>query len=152
MGNNQKTKDIMKTICATILLAGSVLGQNVAGPQYQYKDQRTEQWSEPDIVSSGEWVTVGDSSDPFGAAQQPPARNPFGLDIKPILRYGLGAVILMLIVSTAISVGQKFWPLISKLIPATEMDSARSLEQMSSLAQYAFGAFEKYQALNEEKN
>jgi len=150
----------MKTICATILLAGSVLGQNVAGPQYQYQDQRTEQWSEPDIVSSGEWVTVGDSSDPFGAAQQPPARNPFGLDIqaglgldtKPILRYGLGAVILMLIVSTAISVGQKFWPLISKLIPATEMDSARSLEQMSSLAQYAFEAFEKYQALNEEKN
>ena len=75
----------------------------------------------------------------------------FGLDTAPILRWGLGAIIIMLIVSTAISLGKKFLPLISKLIPEEELDTARSLEQMTSLAQYAYEAFEKYQALNSKE-
>ena len=56
----------------------------------------------------------------------------------------------MLIVSTAISVGTKVWPRISDMINVAE--EARSMEHMSSLAQYAFEAFEKYQALNDEEN
>ena len=138
------------------------VSQQFAQPQYSYVDQRSEQWDSPDIVSAGQWVTVGDNSDPWGPAQQAsPARNPFGVDInagfgldtKPILKWGLGAVLLMLIVSTALSVGKKVWPMISKMIPAAgAMGGARSLEEMSSLAQTAFEAFEKYQALNEKEN
>jgi len=58
----------------------------------------------------------------------------------------------MLIVSTALSIGKKFWPVLSRFIPEEELDAGRSLEQMSSLAQYAFEAFEKYQALNDKKD
>ena len=58
----------------------------------------------------------------------------------------------MLIVSTAISIGQKVWPNIKDIINSNA--EGRSLDDMSmtSLAQYAFEAFEKYQALNEERN
>ena len=61
-------------------------------------------------------------------------------------------IIIMLIVSTAISVGQKLWPSIKDLINSNA--EGRSLDDvsMTSLAQYAFEAFEKYQALNEERN
>ena len=75
-----------------------------------------------------------------------------GLDSNSLLRWGLGAIIIMLIVSTAISIGQKVWPNIKDIINSNA--EGRSLDDMSmtSLAQYAFEAFEKYQALNEERN
>ena len=46
----------------------------------------------------------------------------------------------MLIVSTVLSLSKKVWPRISELMVTEE---GRSLEQMSSLAQYAFDAFKK---------
>ena len=72
-----------------------------------------------------------------------------GVDTLPIIKWGVGAVIIMLVVSTVLSLGKKIWPRISELMVTEE---GRSLEQMSSLAQYAFEAIEKYQALNEKKN
>ena len=54
----------------------------------------------------------------------------------------------MLIVSTVISLGQKILPTILDNLPPRE-DGGRSLEDLSSLAQHAFDAFEKYQRLNE---
>ena len=72
-----------------------------------------------------------------------------GLSGTPVLRWGLGAIIIMLIVSTTISLGQKLWPKAQELIDNAQGEG-RSLD-MSSLAQYAYEAFEKYQALNEEE-
>ena len=53
----------------------------------------------------------------------------------------------MLIISTAFSLGQKLYPNIAELVASNA--EGRSLEEMSSLAQYAFEAFEKYQTLND---
>ena len=80
------------------------------------------------------------------------AQAGLGFEANSALRFGLGAIIIMLIVSTAISVGQKLWPSIKDLIDSNA--EGRSLDDvsMTSLAQYAFEAFEKYQALNEERN
>ena len=63
------------------------------------------------------------------------------------MRFGLGAIIIMLIVSTALSIGIKLYPNIVEFV--TTNAEGRSLDEMSSLAQYAFEAFEKYQSLNE---
>ena len=52
-----------------------------------------------------------------------------------------------MIVSTALSIGHKLWPSIAEFM-ATNAEG-RSLDEMSSLAQYAFEAFEKYQTLND---
>ena len=70
-----------------------------------------------------------------------------GLGATPFLRWGLGAVILMLIVSTVFSLGKKLLPTILDNLPREA--GGRSLEDLSSLAQHAFDAFEKYQLLNE---
>jgi len=148
----------MRTCWAVVLLLAPIFGQTVNQPNYEYQDQ---QWGEGEVVEKGPWVVVGDTNNPWGAQQPPPQRNnPFGIginaglgfDTRPLLTYGLGAVILMLIVSTALSIGKKFWPVLSRFIPEEELDAGRSLEQMSSLAQYAFEAFEKYQALNDKKD
>ena len=71
---------------------------------------------------------------------------------RSILTWGLGAVILMLIISNGLSISKKILPVLSRFIPEEDLDAGRSLEQVSSLAQHAFEAFEKYQALNEKKN
>ena len=70
-----------------------------------------------------------------------------GFDASSALRFGLGAIIIMLIISTAFSLGQKLYPNIAELVASNA--EGRSLEEMSSLAQYAFEAFEKYQTLND---
>ena len=66
-----------------------------------------------------------------------------------MLRWGLGAVVIMLIVSTVVSIAQKVWPKVKELGMMAEQ--ARSLDQVTSLAQTAWEAFEKYQALNDER-
>ena len=63
------------------------------------------------------------------------------------MRFGLGAIIIMLIVSTALSIGIKLYPNIVEFVNTNAQ--GRSLDEMSSLAQYAFEAFEKYSTLNE---
>ena len=63
------------------------------------------------------------------------------------MRFGLGAIIIMLIVSTALSIGLKLYPNIMEIVASSA--EGRSLDEMSSLAQYAFEAFEKYSTLNE---
>ena len=70
-----------------------------------------------------------------------------GFEANSALRFGLGAIIIMLIVSTALSIGHKLYPSIAEFM-ATNAEG-RSLDEMSSLAQYAFEAFEKYQTLND---
>ena len=55
----------------------------------------------------------------------------------------------MLIVSTALSIGLKLYPNIMEIVASSA--EGRSLDEMSSLAQYAFEAFEKYQSLNDCK-
>ena len=70
-----------------------------------------------------------------------------GLEATPFLRWGLGAVILMLIATTVFSLGQKLLPTILDNLPREA--GGRSIEDLSSLAQHAFDAFEKYQLLNE---
>ena len=73
-----------------------------------------------------------------------------GLGATPFLRWGLGAVILMLIASTVFSLGHKLLPAILDNLPREAGGrSLESLEDLSSLAQHAFDAFEKYQLLNE---
>jgi len=170
----------MKTFCAAVVMAASAFAENIA-PQVnqqfvqQHQEQQyntgADQRQDGNVVSAGEWINVGDNQwanapqnewanvpDQWGYAQPSPARNPWefgfngglGIDTQPIIKWGLGAVLIMLIVSTAISVGTKVWPRISDMINVAE--EARSLEQVSSLAQYAFQAFEKYQALNDEDN
>ena len=66
-------------------------------------------------------------------------------DVLPLVKWGLGAVILMLIVSTILSLGKKLWPRMADL-PVIE--EARSLGEMSTLAKFAFEAFDKFQELN----
>ena len=70
-----------------------------------------------------------------------------GFEANSALRFGLGAIIIMLIVSTILSIGQKLYPSIAEFMATNAQ--GRSLEEVSSLAQYAFEAFEKYQSLNE---
>jgi len=154
----------MKIFCAAVLMAASAFAENIAPqypeniaprvsqqfvqyqhqqPQYHYAEQRQ------DVINAGPWRVVPQN-------QPPPPVNPigfragFGLDAYPALKWGLAAVLIMLIVSTVLSVGKKIWPKISDMINVAE--EARSMEHMSSLAQYAFEAFEKYQALNDEDN
>ena len=54
-------------------------------------------------------------------------------------------MIIMLVVSVLLSISSKFFPDIARL---TVTEEARSLEEMSSLAKFAFEAFEKFQAMN----
>ena len=63
------------------------------------------------------------------------------------MRFGLGAIIIMLIVSTALSIGLKLYPNIMEIVASSA--EGRSLDEMSSLAKYAYEAFEKYQSLND---
>ena len=70
-----------------------------------------------------------------------------GLDANNALRFGLGAIIIMLIVSTALSIGLKLYPNIMEFVATNAQ--GRSLDEMSSLAQYVYEAFEKYSTLNE---
>ena len=58
----------------------------------------------------------------------------------------------MLIVSTALSLGSKLLPQIGELIAGNaEGRSLGSINDVSTLAQYAYEALEKYQALNEHQ-
>ena len=68
----------MMSAWVVFLLLAPVLGQNVDQAQYDYPDQRNEQWSEAAVISQGPWVVVGDNSDPFTAQQSSPQRNPLG--------------------------------------------------------------------------
>ena len=72
-----------------------------------------------------------------------------GLSGTPLLRWGLGAVVIMLVISTALSLAQKLVPRMGELV-TMDMPEGRSLD-VSSLAQYVFQALERYQALNNEE-
>ena len=72
-----------------------------------------------------------------------------GLSGTPLLRWGLGAVVIMLVISTALSLAQKLVPRMGELV-TMDMPEGRSLD-VSSLAQYVFQALERYQALNTEE-
>jgi len=136
----------MRTVCAALVMAASACAENMVQQQQQYYPAQRS-----DIVDAGDWVSVPTNYNP---AQPHTARNPFelgihqgaGVDTLPIIKWGVGAVLIMLIVSTVLSLGKKVWPRMSELMVT---EKGRSLEQVSSLAQYAFEAFEKYQALNE---
>merc|ERR1719225_2367154 len=74
--------------------------------------------SDPNVVA------VGDSTQPDWrqlTGQQGPVTindgSGLGLSATPVLRWGLGAVILMLIVSTVISLGGKILPTILDNLP-----------------------------------
>ena len=105
-----------------------------------------------DVISVGEWITVRDNSqqDVFNPVEEVSS----GLSARPLLRWGLGAIIIMLIVSTALSIGQKLFPSIIGFVNGLKEESAegRSLSDidMSTMAQFAFQAFEKYATMNEE--
>merc|ERR1712038_302759 len=130
-----KTKDQnMKTVCISLLMAGTAFAQTV---------QQT-----------GPWVRVPNDYNP----NQPPAyqtqqRNPFDVgiqggaqaDILPLIKWGVGAVIIMLILSTTLSLGKKLWP---RMMDLPVIEEARSLGEMSTLAKFAFEAFDKFQELN----
>ena len=73
-----------------------------------------------------------------------------GLSGTPLLRWGLGAVVIMLVISTALSLAQKLVPRMGELV-TMDMPEGRSLD-VSSLAQYVFQALERYQALNTEES
>ena len=73
-----------------------------------------------------------------------------GLSGTPLLRWGLGAVVIMLVISTALSLAQKLVPRMGALV-TMDMPEGRSLD-VSSLAQYVFQALERYQALNNEES
>ena len=73
-----------------------------------------------------------------------------GLSGTPLLRWGLGAVVIMLVISTALSLAQKLVPRMGDLV-TMDMPEGRSLD-VSSLAQYVFQALERYQALNSEES
>ena len=73
-----------------------------------------------------------------------------GLSASPVLRWGLGAIIIMLIVSTAISLGKNLLPTILEAVNGGAAEGrSLALNDFSSLAQHAFDAIEKYQLLNE---
>ena len=68
----------MMSAWVVFLLLAPVLGQNVDQAQYDYPDQRNEQWSEAAVISQGPWVVVGDNSDPYSTEQSSAQRNPLG--------------------------------------------------------------------------
>merc|ERR1712129_596533 len=128
---NRNNKGKMKTFCAAVVMAASAFAENIA-PQVnqqfvqQHQEQQyntgADQRQDGNVVSAGEWINVGGNQ--WAYAQPSPARNPWefgfngglGIDTQPIIKWGLGAVLIMLIVSTAISVGTKVWPRISDMI------------------------------------
>merc|ERR1712086_320443 len=126
----------MRTVCAALVMAASTWAENMVQQQQQYYPAQRS-----DIVDAGEWVSVPTNYNP---AQPHTARNPFELGIHQ--GAGVDTLPIIIIVSTVLSLGKKVWPRMSELMVT---EKGRSLEQVSSLAQYAFEAFEKYQALNE---
>ena len=100
--------------------------------------------TEPGHVSGGE---EPDSNKLTLSLFSASAQAGLGFEANSALRFGLGAIIIMLIVSTILSIGQKLYPSIAEFMATNAQ--GRSLEEVSSLAQYAFEAFEKYQSLNE---
>ena len=106
------------------------------------------------VISVGEWVTVRDNTQGPWVDPITEDDSGLGLAVRPLLRWGLGSIIIMLIISTALSLGQKLLPNIVHGLVALQQNAAtgRSLDtlDMSSLAQYAFEAFEKYATMNEE--
>ena len=63
----------------------------------------------------------------------------------PFIKWGVGAVIIMLVISTIISFSKKFLPSLAR---ASIVEEARSLGDMSTIAKFAFEAFDKFQELN----
>lgn len=106
------------------------------------------------VISVGEWVTVRDNTQGPWVDPVTEVDSGLGLAVRPLLRWGLGSIIIMLIISTALSLGQKLLPNIVHGLMALQQNAAtgRSLDNldMTSLAQYAFEAFEKYATMNEE--
>jgi hypothetical protein len=71
--------------------------------------------------------------------------NPHGL-----LVFGLGAIILILLISTIFEVSKNILPSVKDLWRSTE--EARSLENASMIAGYVMDAFEKYRNIDVEDN
>jgi len=101
-------------------------------------------------VANGPWVTVPQ------APYQPHGRDPYGIgvsaglgfDTQSLVTWGLGAVILLLIISTAIQLVGRLLPSFKSLVE--EAGSGRSMETVSSLAQFALEAMQKYEEMNED--
>merc|ERR1711963_132930 len=114
------------------------------------------------VVSSGPWVTVPNgyqpdnnyrANNPFGG-NSPfgiGASAGFGIDTQSVITWGLGAVIVMLLISTGVQIVSKVLGLnVRSILDEVTAAEGRSLETVSNIAQFAFEALEKYEQLNSQ--
>merc|ERR1711982_148612 len=133
MGSSKNKRLKMRSMSVSLLLAGTALSQ--------------------EVQQTGPWVRVPNNYNPSIQPYPTPTqqRNPFEIGIQggaevdtlPFIKWGLGAVIIMLVISTSISM--KFLPSLAR---ASIVEEARSLGDMSTIAKFAFEAFDKFQELN----
>ncbi|XP_023327230.1 uncharacterized protein LOC111700525 [Eurytemora carolleeae] len=103
-------------------------------------------------VAHGPWITVPETpygysgntgADPYGFG----VSAGLGFDTQALLTWGIGTIVLLLFISTAVSLFKRLLPEFKSL---AEVGEGRSLETMGTLAQFALEAMQKYEHLNRD--